>query len=101
MAAFCHVGEDTPRVEALLVDGRPEELLHALSIASRLDDGLPDAVVERGLGGDEMLVRRTLYCLGMQGDDVRLKEVEADPSRPAWVSGGARWWREQGPRLAD
>ncbi len=99
VAAFCHVSGEVPGLDLLLGSTDDREFLHALSLAGRADRPLDDEVVARGLAGGELVVRRTLYCLGMQGDDVRLKEIEGDRGRADWVRGGARWWREQRGRL--
>ncbi|NYD42821.1 helix-turn-helix domain-containing protein [Nocardioides panaciterrulae] len=98
LAAFCHAGDPVP-LDRLLGSADPVEVTHGLTLASRLDRPLDPEVVARGLAGDELVVRRTLYCLGMQGDDRRLEEIENDPTRAGWVRGGARWWRDRGGRL--
>ena len=99
VAAFCHSGEAPESVERLLDSDDDLELQAALTMAGRGSRPLPRRAVERGLSGDELTVRRTLHCLGLTGDD-RLDAIAVDEARESWIRDGARWWREQGPRVA-
>lgn len=99
VAAFCHASGELEGLPALLGSSDETERVHGLTLASRQDTPLPQPVVERGLAGEELVVRRTLQCLGMQGDELRLKEIEADRTRAEWIRGGARWWLAHGGRV--
>jgi hypothetical protein len=103
VAAFCHVDGDLAGAEALLDspdNAGPDNagLVAGLTMLSRSRRPLPQATVERGLGGDELTMRRTLTCLGLLGDE-RLGVLAGDPARPDDVRAAARWWLAQGPRV--
>ena len=98
VAAFCHEGETPPGLERLLGSQDETVLQHVLAFCSRGSRPVPQALVDRGLSGVELTVRRTLSCLGMLGDP-RLREIAEDPALPSSTRGGARWWIEHGPRV--
>ncbi len=98
VAAYCHAGENVPGVGSLLESGDAADFEHALSMHARSGRPLPQAAVDRGLAADEVTARRTLYALGLAGDQ-RLSAIADQASLPSWVRGGARWWLEQGSRL--
>lgn len=100
VAAFCHVDEELPDVRSLLAAEDPEEFQHALRIFGDAGKMLPARALERGLAGDETLVRHTLVAMGRAGDP-RLAEIVADDARPATVRGAAGWWLRHGPRIVD
>jgi len=97
-AAFCHAGEAPPGLEPLLATDDEVEVQHVLTFYSRGTRPVPQATLDRGLCGDEITVRRTLYCLALTGDP-RLAALAGDPALPASTRSGARWWLEQGPRV--
>lgn len=103
VAAFCPLGDrPLPQAAEALLEGEDQDLEHALVMHGRAGRPLPTAAVTRGLAGDEPLVHRTLYALGMAGDP-RLQELGEelgeDPTRPDAVRAGARWWVRAGPRI--
>lgn len=97
-ASFSHAGEAPPGLEPLLASDDQVELQHVLTFYSRGTGPVPQVTLDRGLRGDEITVRRTLYCLGLTADP-RLAAIAVDPTLPASTRGGARWWLEQGPRV--
>jgi len=98
VAAFCHTGEVPAGVRPLLASESAIDLQHVLTFFSHGSRPLPQPTLDRGLAGDEITVRRTLYCLGLTGDQ-RLSGLAADPALPASTRGGAGWWVETGPRI--
>lgn len=100
VAAFCHVSGDLPDIQPLLQSGCPQDFKHALTIYGRGGHRVPDAVVHRGLGGDEVTVRCTLAALGLTGDP-RLVTIASDPARPAYARSATQWWLRQGPRIVS
>ena len=100
VAAFCHVGDELPELGSLLESEDPAELPHLLRIFG--DSGLPAPAeaVERGLAGDDLLVRSTLVALGLAGDP-RLVGIAGDAGLPKSTRLAAEWWLGRGPRIVD
>ena len=100
VAAYCHVGDELPDLGSLLESDDPAELPHLLRIFG--DSGLPapEVAVERGLSGDDLLVRSTLVALGLAGDP-RLVRIAGDTGLPKSTRLAAEWWCGRGPRIVD
>lgn len=100
VAAFCHTGDELPELGSLLESEHPEELRHTLRIFGDSGQPAPAETVERGLAGDEVLVRSTLVALGLAGDP-RLVTISGDSGLPKSTRQAAEWWLRHGTRIVD
>jgi hypothetical protein len=80
----------------------PEEDLFEVAVVLLGHAGVPppDKVLEAGLAGHEMQVRRVLYAAGMASSP-RLAEISTDPARSPQVRAIAAWWVREGGRVTD
>jgi hypothetical protein len=100
VASVCHAGAPVQDLDALLARPSRDEFVQVLKFVGRSGARLPDAALARGLAGDELTVRQTLYCLGMAGD-ARLGGLAGDPSQPPDVRRAAAWWLNEGSRILE
>ena len=98
VVSACHRGEVVPAAAAWLDSADLDEFGRAVGIFGRSGQRLPEAALERGLSGDEAMVRTTLYSLGL-AEDPRLGTITERSALPPTVRTAARWWANQGGRI--
>lgn len=100
VAAAVHGGEALSVVDPLLESADATEFELAAVMVGHSGRHLPQAILERGLSGDQTTVRRTLYGAGM-AEDPRLVAIAADRRRTAATRRAARWWIDGGGRITE
>ncbi|MBB6626908.1 hypothetical protein H5V45_06195 [Nocardioides sp. KIGAM211] len=97
VVSAAYTGGPLPAIAPWLTTPSTTELHNALTVYGRSGTALPATAVARGLAGDDVLARRTVFALGM-AEDPRLEDlVTTGPT--ADVRASARWWLDHGGRV--
>ena len=92
-------GHDIPLVQRWFTDPDPGLRGAALGVAGSAGRDIPADVLHAGLR-DPATRRLAIYAAGMSGHP-GLAGIAVAPDLPADVRAAARWWLEQGGRVAE